>query len=111
MSRVISEEEFRDALKTALATSGAISLCESVTGPGRSGAIASVYASHALGIPFLPYGQKGPGPTLLIDTARASGATLRKAVRRYESMGVTVWPLAVFNEPPRVKFWYERGAS
>lgn len=80
----------------------------SVTGPGRSGAIASVYASHALGVPFVPYGSTVPvhlGRLLIIDTAQQSGRTLRKAERKYDHAA----PLAVacFHEPPRVKFWYE----
>lgn len=84
----------------------------SVTGPGRSGAIASVYASHILGLPWLPYGQPCPSrlrPLLIIDTARKSGATLRKAERRYgDGPCVT---LHAFDEPPRFRFWYEKEAA
>ena len=53
----------------------------------RSGAVAAVYASHMLHVPFIPYGQKHPqhlGRLLIVDTARESGATLRKAERKYE---------------------------
>lgn len=85
----------------------------SVTGPGRSGAIAAVYASHILSIPFIPFGQKAPldlGRLLIIDTAVESGATLRKAGRRYANAahfnGVPL-VIALYNEPPRVVFWYE----
>lgn len=80
----------------------------SVTGPGRSGAVAAVYASHILGVPFIPYGATAPthlGRLLIIDTARASGATLRKAERRYRDADPFV--MVAFEEPPRVAFWYE----
>jgi adenine/guanine phosphoribosyltransferase-like PRPP-binding protein len=102
--RIISETEFYDALKERLrgVSVGA------VTGPGRSGAIASVYASHILGVPFLPFGTPCPadlGPLLIVDTARKSGRTLQKARLLYrQSDHVVAW---VFDEPPRVKFWYE----
>ena len=85
-----------------------------VTGPGRSGAIAAVYFSHALGIPFVPYGQPvPPGPLLIADTAQQSGATLRKAHNRYAKItDAPIFMLAVYNEAieGRVRFWYERGA-
>ena len=77
----------------------------SVCGPGRSGAVASVYASHYLGIPWVPRPVSGLQPVLVVDTAVMSGATLRKAVRK---AGVGAHGLAVFNEPPRVMFWYEQ---
>ena len=103
MNRIISERVFAAALRERLAGISA----KSVTGPGRSGAIASVYASHLLGIPFLPYGQPCPDtlrPLLIVDTAISSGRTLRKAARAYGEPCVVV---AVFDEPPRVRFWYE----
>ena len=81
----------------------------SVTGPGRSGAIASAIASHILGVPFIPFGQEAPiklGRLLIIDTARSSGRTLRRAERRYKYANPVV--VACFEEPPRVAFWYER---
>lgn len=109
--RTVSEEEFRAALLQRLQWLESVAARpRAVTGPGRSGAIAAVYASHMLGIPFLPFGQPGPHPLLIVDTARKSGATLRKAVRRYDAMGVPSGALAVFHEPPRVRFWYEAGA-
>ncbi len=77
----------------------------SVTGPGRSGAIAAVYASHILGI---PYGQTPPqelGNLLIIDTAIESGETLKKAARKYCKYSHHI--LALYQEPPRVAFWYE----
>jgi adenine/guanine phosphoribosyltransferase-like PRPP-binding protein len=77
-----------------------------VTGPGRSGAVAAAYASHYLRIPFIPYGKKKPkkfDKMLIIDTARQSGKTLRKAEKKYANSIV----IAVYEEPPRVAFWYE----
>ncbi|WP_315729876.1 hypothetical protein [Bradyrhizobium sp. SZCCHNRI2010] len=104
--RVIDEPTFaarlRQALKSAdLANVGA------VTGPGRSGAIAAAYASHILGIPFIPYGARCPDQfkILIVDTARESGRTLRKAERRYKLNAPVV--VVAFEEPPRVMFWYE----
>lgn len=75
-----------------------------VTGPGRSGAIASVYASHFLGIPFVPYKFQRGENVLVVDTAVASGRTLRKASRYYHNAPYVF----AFHQPPRVKFWYER---
>jgi len=101
---VITEPELRERLGNMLAGVD----CGAVTGPGRSGAIAAVFASHMLGIPFIPFGQKHPqhlGRLLIVDTARESGATLRKAERRYA--GCTPLVIAAYEEPPRVMFWYE----
>lgn len=103
--QLVSEAEFRERLRSLLIG------CEdvgAVTGPGRSGAIASVYASHMLLIPFIPYGQKHPqhlGRLLIVDTARESGATLRKYERKYEGCSPLV--IVAYEEPPRVVFWYE----
>lgn len=52
--------------------------------------MAAVYASHILGVPFIPYGSKAPahlGSLLIIDTAMESGATLRKAGRWWFAHG------------------------
>jgi hypothetical protein len=105
---VISEVEFSAALRELLQTIDTNDFPGWVTGPGRSGAVAAVYASHLLGIPFLPFGQFADeklGRVLLIDTARETGQTLRKAERKYESRNPLV--LCVYEEPPRVAFWYE----
>lgn len=107
--RIVTEPEFHARLVEILASLSADDI-GSVTGPGRSGAIASVYASHLLGIPFIPFGSRCPtylGRLLIIDTARESGATLRKAERRYAEARPLV--VACFEEPPRVAFWYEAG--
>lgn len=107
MPRVVSEAEFNQRIREVLADERVLDI-GAVVGPGRSGAIAAVYASHILGIPFIPYGQKHPqhlGRLLIIDTATDSGATLRKAGRKYE--GPTPLIIACYHEPPRVMFWYE----
>jgi hypothetical protein len=104
--RIVSEAEFDERIKQIVSEIPAD--IGWVTGPGRSGAVAAVYASHILGIPFVPYGSRAPqnlGRLLLVDTARESGRTLRKAERRYELSDPFVW--VGFEEPPRVAFWYE----
>lgn len=102
--RIVTEPEFRQRLSEVLATASTDDI-GAVTGPGRSGAIAAVYASHMLGVPFVPEGARIPdlGRLLVIDTARESGATLRKMARRHPGALV----VACFEEPPRVAFWYE----
>lgn len=105
--RLVSEEEFREKLQAAMDAAD-LSEVGSVAGPGRSGAVAAVYASHLLGVPFIPFGSPIPlhlGRLLIVDTARESGRTLRKAERRYVAARPIV--LVAFEEPPRVKFWYE----
>lgn len=104
--RRISEAEFSERIREKLR--GIEAGC--VTGPGRSGAVAAVYASHILRIPFIPYKCPAPtklGPLLIIDTATESGATLRKAERVYRYANPII--LAIYEEPPRVYFWYEPG--
>lgn len=108
MARVVSAEELSLKMREHFSLSRDAWACDvkSVTGPGRSGAVASAIASHMLGVPFVPYGQNIPSklyPVLVIDTAASTGATLRKAVKKYEVNGA-VFGLAVFKEPPRVKF-------
>lgn len=104
--RIITEPEFADRI-AGLLDDPAYAEAAWVTGPGRSGAVAAVYASHILHIPFVPYGQEAGrlGRVLIVDTAMESGATMRKAVRRYQAHD----PLecVAFHEPPRVAFWYE----
>lgn len=106
---VISEPEFYARMKEVL-DNGDFGDAGCVTGPGRSGALAAVYVSHYLHIPFIPFGQEAPanlGRILVVDTARESGATMRKAMRKYGY----AQPLEAvfFEEPPRVVFWYESG--
>lgn len=86
--------------------------CNFVTGPGRSGALMAVYVSHLTGIPFIPYGLMMPVTCqrlLIVDTARKSGETMRKAMRQYAAHNPV--ELVLYEEPPRVKFWYEGGLS
>ena len=105
---IISEVQFRDALYYKLSQFRFLPinhprLIRSVSGPGRSGAIASVYASHYLKVPWLPAGSVVPErlkPHLCVDTAGLTGATLRKLARKMQT-GLT---LCVFEEPPRVYF-------
>lgn len=99
--RLIEEQEFSAALIDKLFP--LVGKYDYVTGPGRSGAVASVYASHYLGIPFVPYKHIINGSPLIIDTAAESGRTIRKASKVY---GGADW-LVIFQEPPRVRFWYE----
>jgi adenine/guanine phosphoribosyltransferase-like PRPP-binding protein len=98
---LITESEFRAELIGKL--HNCFGLYDYVTGPGRSGAIAAVYASHYLGIPFVPYRHKSHGTALIVDTAMQSGRTIRKAQRLYGNADAIV----MFHEPPRVRFWYE----
>lgn len=104
--RTVSEEEFAERLR-ALLQADLYDEAGWVTGPGRSGAIAAVYASHILHIPFVPYGSEAArlGRVLIVDTARETGATMRKAMRRYEAC--RPMECVAFEEPPRVAFWYE----
>lgn len=76
-----------------------------VTGPGRSGAISAVYASHYLDIPFIPYGAYQEAENILIiDTVAQSGKTLRKASRAYPNS----YSIAIFGQcEERYRFWYE----
>lgn len=116
--RIVSEQEFSNRLRFELGFQGIWEpLTEKtevgcVTGPGRSGAIAAVYASHLLRVPFIPYGQKAPphlGRLLIIDTASLTGKTIRKAAKKYES--ARPMALVLFDEKDpaigRVAFWYE----
>jgi len=107
----ISERDFRKELNKKIfdtLSDADLRSIGMVTGPGRSGAIAAVYTSHILRIPFIPYKQKPPrvGRMLIVDTALETGATIRKAMRIYADYEPL--HLVVYMEPPRVIFWYER---
>jgi hypothetical protein len=107
--RIVSEAEFSERLRLVL-QNHRLEHIGAVTGPGRSGAIAAVYTSHILGIPFIPFGSPCPDKfkLLLIDTARESGRTLRKSANWYcRRTGEQPTVIAVYEEPPRVAFWYE----
>lgn len=104
--RIVSEVEFQERIRELL-SEPQFQECGSVTGPGRSGAIAAVYASHILRIPFVPYGSKPPaklGRLLIIDTATETGETLKRASKRYNDEALVA---VCYREPPRVAFWYE----
>lgn len=112
--RIITEQEFKERIEGLLLgedglVATAVADVGCVTGPGRSGAVAAVYASHILGVPFIPYKTENVpthlGKLLIIDTAMESGATMRKTERFYE--GVPKISRVCFHEPPRVAFWYE----
>ena len=81
-----------------------------VSGPGRSGAIASVYASHYLKIPFLPYKsnrlREDLNTTLIVDTACYTGETVRKYMRWCRTV-YSVVPYAEDGRSNFVRFWYE----
>lgn len=83
-----------------------------VTGPGRSGAIASVYASHYLGIPFKPHkagSYKSGEYVLIVDTVEYTGKTLRKSEKWHQSRGLitrTCFALKE-NKGHYYKMWYE----
>jgi hypothetical protein len=106
MTSVVSEAEFRETFTERLRWYAAGIKVGCVTGPGRSGAIAAVYASHILGVPFIPSGQPIPDnlrPALVVDTAIQTGKTIRKAAKKAD----TPFWLVAMKEPPRVRFWYE----
>jgi adenine/guanine phosphoribosyltransferase-like PRPP-binding protein len=100
---IISEIEFSNKLTEILSPlKGKFSY---VTGPGRSGAISAVYASHFLDIPFVPFGSFQEAKNILIiDTISQSGKTLRKANKLYtKGQSITVFG----QHQNRYRFWYE----
>jgi hypoxanthine phosphoribosyltransferase len=106
---IVAEKDFSFLIKQLLADSR-FAKFKSVTGPGRSGAVASAYASYILKIPFVPYGEQIPEnikPVLIIDTVENSGRTLRKASARYTKNSIENETAFVIKEPPRVHFFYE----
>lgn len=109
--RLITEQDFRERIRSSLLDRTVPLAVGSVTGPGRSGAVASVYASHLLRVPFIPYGSPVPkdlGRLLIIDTAMLTGATIRKAARRYADCDPVVIALYSETKQDKVYFWYER---
>jgi hypothetical protein len=102
----VSEQEFRQALYAALDQYKGI--VRSVVGPKRSGAVASVYAAHYLGAEWLPCTTRDVPdclrPVLVVDTARRTGRSIRKMVRRVKAEHAA-WAI---DEPPNRKFWYEK---
>ena len=103
--RTYTEPEFSQLIKEKLKSVESLGI-KSVSGPGRSGAIAAVYASYILKIPFIYYGQTVPvdlRPHLVIDTAKMSGRTLKRAALRMRAQ----YMLAVIEEKSHEHFWYE----
>lgn len=83
-----------------------------VTGPGRSGAVAAVYASHYLNIPFKPHkagNYERDHRVLIVDTVEYTGKTLRKASSWYEKRGLLVDVAFALKETRGhyFKLWYE----
>lgn len=108
MSRWIDEDEFAEALRARLA--GFTTPFDAVTGPGRSGAVAAVYASYMTHKPFVPFGQPHPGVLLVIDTVSKTGRTIRKAERRAARLALEAVSLTIYGQShERLHFWYERG--
>lgn len=103
MYQCISEKQFKDRLKHKLDRLDFKPMF--VTGPGRSGAIAAVYASHYLGVPFVPYkcGLKRDG-FLIVDTNKSTGKTIRRASRIYNGAP----HISAFSVKGRLIFWYEK---
>ena len=101
---MITEEQFKASMQESIRDLKGRVLF--VTGPGRSGAIAAVYASYYLGASFVPFGQPVPnkGTILIIDTIEQSGKTLRKANKKYPDAIV----MSVRGKKPtREHFWFE----
>jgi hypoxanthine phosphoribosyltransferase len=102
--RLITEPEFKLETKQRLA--GVVA--GAVTGPGRSGAVAAVYASYLLGIPFIPYGQPYPGKLLVVDTVSQTGKTIRKATAHATNRAEEVVAITIYTQQERLYFWYEQ---
>lgn len=111
----ITEQQFRE--KVALTLGWMVELeggawrPKLVVGPGRSGAIASVYVSHFLHVPWVPYGVDLPDTKsglLIVDTAMKSGRTIRKAARKYDKHLPMIQWFYDENQTGRVRFWYEQ---
>lgn len=111
MNKIITESEFRAEWTRLLdKESEIIAACDYVTGPGRSGAIAAVYASHHMAIPFVPFKHVIPDQNVLIvDTASRTGRTIRKATNYYLKGGKGVTSIIGYPEGPKehLRFWYE----
>lgn len=113
MKKYVSESEFREAMQKALAGVDTDAI-DFVVGAGRSGAIASAYVSHMTGIPFVAWNNRMPENSLvmIVDTARFTGRTLRKAEKRYAKHGHSTATIFAFDCPDtHFVFWYERDYS
>jgi adenine/guanine phosphoribosyltransferase-like PRPP-binding protein len=107
----MTEQEWREHFFRALDDIEA-SQFDFVTGAGRSGAVAAVYASHYLGLPFKPHksgNYTDDSAVLIVDTVEYTGKTLRKAKSWYERKGlIAVTAYAIKEEHGHYfKMWYE----
>lgn len=106
---MVTHEQFQQEIRSLIINKeDKLKHIQAVTGPGRSGAVAAVYASYILGVPFIPYGQVFPGHILVIDTVAQSGKTLRKAVAKLKKTHASVTALSVYKQQERLHFWYEQ---
>lgn len=101
----VTEAEFAERVRAVRDTviAGKYDL---VTGPGRSGAIAAVYVSHATGIPFMPYKcwiSPESKKILVVDTVSMSGKTIRRASRVYDGADTMVF----YEADKKIHFWFE----
>lgn len=103
---LITEAAFQERIEEALADRhGKFAW---VMGPGRSGAIAAIYASHILNIPWVPYGflPRAKGKGLLIDIAHTNALCLNRAVRRYRTRETET--LLLFHTPDAIPvLWFQ----
>lgn len=107
----VTEEQWRAAFYAELNEMKGVKF-DFVTGPGRSGHVAAVYASHYLGIPFKPHKcgvYKEGEVVLVVDTVKYTGKTLRKAQQWYAKRGLIVAVAYALDETRGhyYKMWYE----
>lgn len=107
----MTEQEWRSAFYDALDQIDA-SKFDFVTGPGRSGAVASVYASNYLGLPFKPHksgSYENDSAVLVVDTVEYTEKTMRKAVSWYQRKGLIAESAFAIKETRGhyFKMWYE----
>lgn len=115
---IVSESEFsKRVLEVLTERDGSLldfGMYNSVTGPGRSGAIAAVYVSHLARLPFVPFAKQlfvsnpSLAPVLVVDTAEKTGRTIRRSVKVLRDSGIHADSIVFYREPPRVHFWYEQ---
>lgn len=103
--RTITESEFQDRLREAL-SDHEVHFARWVTGPGRSGAIAAVYASYFLNIPYVQFGYaaRPEGAPLVIDITECR-KNFRDADRLYGHLSPI--KIALFEIKPYQSFWFK----
>lgn len=104
---MVSETNFKQRMIEKMKTFN-LSQYKFVTGPGRSGAIASVYVSHYYNLTFINYksniSDEFKSKVLVVDTAEKTGRTVRKAAKIYNNEYVTFFNGAELHHI----FWYEK---